>query len=136
MDALGGAPGVWSARYAGLPSNDENNNQKLLEAMKAVEDGRRTARYRCVAAFVDQARGVELWKSGACEGVVLRSYRGSGGFGYTVGRGIGYGYVRHPGVERDWLLAGQYQLEVATERVEATLHLAPLYDPGGDRTRQ
>ena len=60
---------------------------------------------------------------------------GSGGFGYTVGRGIGYGYVRHPGIDRDWLLAGDYQLEVATERVEATLHLAPLYDPSASRIR-
>jgi sarcosine dehydrogenase len=60
---------------------------------------------------------------------------GSGGFGYTIGRGIGYGYLRHADVERDWLLAGQYQLEVATERVEATLHLAPLYDPDARRIR-
>jgi sarcosine dehydrogenase len=61
---------------------------------------------------------------------------GSGGFGYTIGRGIGYGYVRHPRIDRDWLLAGHYQLEVATERVEATLHLAPLYDSNGSRIRQ
>jgi 4-methylaminobutanoate oxidase (formaldehyde-forming) len=61
---------------------------------------------------------------------------GSGGFGYTVGRGIGYGYVRHPGIDREWLLAGSYQLEVATERVDAALHLAPLYDPTGSRIRR
>jgi glycine cleavage system aminomethyltransferase T/glycine/D-amino acid oxidase-like deaminating enzyme len=61
---------------------------------------------------------------------------GSGGFGYTALRGIGYGYVRQPGIDRDWLLAGQYQLEVATERVAATLHLKPLYDPGALRIRQ
>ncbi len=54
----------------------------------------------------------------------------SGGFGYTVGKAIGYGYVRNPaGVDGDWLRAGRYQLEVATERVPATLHLQPLYDP-------
>ncbi len=61
---------------------------------------------------------------------------GSGGFGYTALRGIGYGYVRQPGIDRDWLLAGDYQLEVATERVAATLHLEPLYDPGALRIRQ
>jgi 4-methylaminobutanoate oxidase (formaldehyde-forming) len=59
----------------------------------------------------------------------------SGGFGYTVGRGIGYGYVRHAKIDQAWLLAGDYQLEVATERVAATLHLAPLYDPGASRVR-
>jgi 4-methylaminobutanoate oxidase (formaldehyde-forming) len=55
----------------------------------------------------------------------------SGGFGYTVGRSIGYGYVRDPehGVDRDSVLAGSYQLEVATERVPAEIFLDPLYDP-------
>jgi 4-methylaminobutanoate oxidase (formaldehyde-forming) len=43
--------------------------------------------------------------------------------------------VRHPGIDRDWLLAGHYQLEVATERVEASLHLEPLYDPRASRIR-
>ena len=55
----------------------------------------------------------------------------SGGFGHTVGRSIGYGYVRDPehGVDRDSVLAGSYQLEVATERVPAEIFLDPLYDP-------
>ena len=54
----------------------------------------------------------------------------SGGYGYTVGKGIGYGYVRHAeGVTDAFLDSGRYELEVATERVPATLHLAPLYDP-------
>ena len=54
----------------------------------------------------------------------------SGGFGYTVGQAIGYGYVRNPaGVDTDYLRSGRYELEVATERVPATLHLRPLYDP-------
>ena len=60
----------------------------------------------------------------------------SGGYGYTVGKSIGYGYVRDAGgVSRDWLLAGRYELEVATERVPAEIHLAPLYDPKGERLR-
>ena len=54
----------------------------------------------------------------------------SGGFGYTVGKSIGYGYLRNPnGVSKDWLEQGQYELEVATERVPAELALGPLYDP-------
>jgi sarcosine dehydrogenase len=60
----------------------------------------------------------------------------SGGFGYTIGKAIGYGYVRNPaGVDPDYLRSGPYELEVATERVPATLHLRPLYDPEMVRVR-
>jgi len=84
VDALGGAPGVWSARYAGLPSDDARNNEKLAQAMAAsgVPAGGRGARYRCVAAFVDPGRGLELTRAGVCEGEILSAPRGSGGFGY------------------------------------------------------
>jgi 4-methylaminobutanoate oxidase (formaldehyde-forming) len=58
----------------------------------------------------------------------------SGGYGHTVGRSIGYGYVRRAeGVDRDWVAAGTYELEVATERVPCSVHLAPLWDPEGAR---
>ena len=58
----------------------------------------------------------------------------SGGYGYTVAKNIGYGYVRNPdGVPTDWLMSGRYELEVATERVPAQIHLAPLYDPKMER---
>ncbi len=61
----------------------------------------------------------------------------SGGYGYTVGRSIGYGYVRDPenGVSRDMVLTGHYELEVATERVAATVFLDPLYDPKMQRVK-
>ncbi|MDT8855590.1 aminomethyltransferase family protein [Paracoccaceae bacterium Fryx2] len=60
----------------------------------------------------------------------------TGGFGHTIGKPIGYGYVRHPGgVTEDFLTSGSYELEVASERVPARLHLAPLYDPGNARVR-
>jgi 4-methylaminobutanoate oxidase (formaldehyde-forming) len=60
----------------------------------------------------------------------------SGGYGYTVAKNIGYGYVRNPdGVPTDWLLSGRYELEVATERVPAAIHLAPLYDPKMERIK-
>ncbi len=63
-------------------------------------------------------------------------YLTSGGFGYTIGRPIGYGYVRHPeGVTPEHLSAGTYELVVATERVPARLHMRPLYDPKGARTK-
>ena len=82
VDALDGAPGVWSARYAGLPSDDARNNAKLLEALRDVPDGQRQARFRCAAVFVDPAGGVELVRTGACEGRILRAPRGDMGFGY------------------------------------------------------
>jgi 4-methylaminobutanoate oxidase (formaldehyde-forming) len=59
----------------------------------------------------------------------------SAGFGHTVNRPIGYGYVRSPGVTADWLRAGRYELEVAGDRRAAELHLAPLHDPAGSRVR-
>ena len=60
----------------------------------------------------------------------------SGGFGHTVGTPIGYGYVRNPaGVDRDYVLSGRYELEVATDRVPATVHMAPLYDSRMDRVK-
>jgi 4-methylaminobutanoate oxidase (formaldehyde-forming) len=60
----------------------------------------------------------------------------SGGYGYTVAKNIGYGYVRNPdGVPTDWLLSGRYELEVATERVPAAIHLASLYDPKMERIK-
>jgi XTP/dITP diphosphohydrolase len=80
VDALGGLPGVRSARYAGDPCDDARNNAKLLDALSGVPPERRTARYRCAAAFVDGAR--EVVRSGACEGRVLEAGRGTGGFGY------------------------------------------------------
>ncbi len=61
---------------------------------------------------------------------------GSGGFGYTVGLNIGYGYVRRPaGIDDAWLAGGTYELEVATRRVPAKLCLGPLYDPSNSRIK-
>jgi len=82
VDALGGAPGVWSARYAGEPCDDRRNNEKLLRELAAHPEGPRSARYRCVAAFVDAARNLELSCAGACEGLILGTPQGDGGFGY------------------------------------------------------
>jgi XTP/dITP diphosphohydrolase len=82
VDALDGAPGVHSARYAGLPSDDARNNAKLIAALAALADRPHTGRFRCVAAFVDPARNLELVRSGSCEGQILSAPRGEGGFGY------------------------------------------------------
>jgi 4-methylaminobutanoate oxidase (formaldehyde-forming) len=60
----------------------------------------------------------------------------SGGFGYTIDRAIGYGYVRNAlGVMREWVLAGTYELEVGGIRVPAAVSLQPLYDPTNARVK-
>jgi non-canonical purine NTP pyrophosphatase, rdgB/HAM1 family len=82
VDALHGDPGVYSARWSGEPCDDARNNQKMLRELAGVATEKRTARYRCAAAFVDPARGLELVRTGACEGRLLESARGAGGFGY------------------------------------------------------
>jgi XTP/dITP diphosphohydrolase len=81
VDALGGAPGIYSARYAGEDAADGDNTRKLLEEMKDVPAGKRGGRYRCVAvlAFPD---GREVTPEGSCEGEIAFEPRGTGGFGY------------------------------------------------------
>lgn len=81
VDALGGAPGVRSARYAGEDATDEANNAKLVEALAGTAEDERTCRYRCVAVFVSPD-GRELVASGSCEGRVVLEGRGDLGFGY------------------------------------------------------
>jgi XTP/dITP diphosphohydrolase len=81
VDALGGAPGPRSARYAGAGATDGTNLQALLRALHGVPAAGRTARYRCVAALA-WPDGEELWTEGTCEGVLTSRPRGSGGFGY------------------------------------------------------
>ena len=81
VDALDGAPGVFSARYAGEHGNDAANNEKLLAEMTDVADADRTARFMSVVAFVD-AQGTELHGVGACEGMIGHVGRGEYGFGY------------------------------------------------------
>ena len=83
VDALGGNPGVRSARYAGTPSNANRNNEKLLDAMDNVLDGERSAAFQCVLVYLRRPDdpvpqiGVGRW-----EGEILREPRGSQGFGY------------------------------------------------------
>jgi XTP/dITP diphosphohydrolase len=83
VDALGGAPGVFSARYAGLGANDAENNAKLLRELKGIPDIERTARFRCVMVFLRHAQDPSpLIGQGVWEGVILREPRGEQGFGY------------------------------------------------------
>ena len=81
VDALGGEPGVRSARYAGDDATDDDNNRKLVEALRDVPEEERTCRYRCVAVYV-APDGTEIVAQGTCEGRVILEGRGDLGFGY------------------------------------------------------
>jgi len=81
VDALGGAPGVRSARYAGEAATDRENNRKLVDRLEYVSEENRTARYRCVAVMVTPD-GREVSADGSCEGRIVLEPRGTEGFGY------------------------------------------------------
>ena len=81
VDALQGAPGVYSARYAGEPKDDERNNDKLLKELEGVPDEQRTARFCCSLAVVSPT-GEEFLTEGIVEGRILNERRGKEGFGY------------------------------------------------------
>lgn len=83
VDALGGRPGVRSARFAGEGATDAENNRKLLTELDALGAVKRAARFRCVLCLVDPVhRSEPLLSSGSCEGSIAGSGRGLGGFGY------------------------------------------------------
>jgi XTP/dITP diphosphohydrolase len=81
VDALGGEPGVRSARYAGEDVSYENNNRKLLDALKDIPKERRTARFVCVIALAGP-EGLVFVVEGECSGMISEEHRGEHGFGY------------------------------------------------------
>jgi XTP/dITP diphosphohydrolase len=82
VDALGGAPGVRSARYAGREATYAERMSKLLGELDATGDTERRARFVCVIAVADPSAGALHTFEGACEGRIARAPRGTGGFGY------------------------------------------------------
>ncbi len=82
VDALGGAPGVRSARFAGEAANWEENNRKLLSDLNGVEGSARAAAFRCVVALAVQGDEEVRTVEGVTHGVILDAPRGRGGFGY------------------------------------------------------
>jgi XTP/dITP diphosphohydrolase len=83
VDALSGAPGIYSARYAGAGAGDAANNAKLLRALAGMPNEQRRARYRCALVFVAGPKDeAPLIAEGVWEGSILDSPRGAGGFGY------------------------------------------------------
>jgi len=83
VDALNGAPGIYSARYAGAGCGDDENNRKLLQALDQVPPEQRSARFQCVLVFMRHAEDpTPLICQGSWEGVILDAPRGHNGFGY------------------------------------------------------
>ena len=82
VDALGGAPGVFSARFSDPGATDERNNALLLEKLRNVPLEKRTAFYTCHATLSDPEGNVRAESEGTCRGRILTSTAGSGGFGY------------------------------------------------------
>jgi XTP/dITP diphosphohydrolase len=107
VDALGGAPGVLSARYAGEPSDDRRNVRKLLSELEQVDpkSERRSARFRCVLAIAQNGKLLAKF-GGAVEGTVSGPPRGSGGFGYDpifIPQGFDQTFAELPAVTKNRL---------------------------------
>jgi XTP/dITP diphosphohydrolase len=81
VDALGGAPGVYSARYSGKEATDTGNNALLLKNLESVRGKDRKARFRCVIVLARAGRKVAVF-SGSVEGIIVNQPKGTGGFGY------------------------------------------------------
>lgn len=125
VDALGGKPGVRSARYAGTPSNASRNNEKLLHAMDNVLDGERSAAFQCVLVYLRRPDdpvppiGVGTW-----EGEILREPRGSQGFGYDPLFFI-------PGLNRTAAELSTAEKNTISHRAKAASQLFAMLKDGG-----
>lgn len=83
VPALNGAPGIYSARYAGEHGNDKANNQKLIKELEGLDDDQRNANFRCVMVYLCHPEDpVPIIAEGVWRGTILHAERGSGGFGY------------------------------------------------------
>ena len=82
VDALGGAPGIYSARYSGAGATDEKNNEKLIADLANVPDEKRGAGYLCSVALSDPNGDIRIACEGTCRGRILNEANGEGGFGY------------------------------------------------------
>lgn len=81
VDVLGGAPGVFSARYAGINASDKDNNEKLLKALIGVDEKERSARFRCCLVLMNAQKETHIF-NGVCEGAIAVHVTGASGFGY------------------------------------------------------
>ena len=118
VDALGGVPGVYSARFAGKNATDQDNNTKLLGLLESVPQEKRTARFRCVMAIATPDGTVQT-AEGECEGFILTEPRGTGGFGYDP-------LFYHPESEATFGQLALHQKNMISHRGRALQAAAPL----------
>lgn len=121
VDALNGAPGVRSARFAGETASDADNIALLLQRLRGVADAQRTARFRAVIV-VAHPNGTGVFASGSCDGVITQSPRGAGGFGYDP-----VFYV--PSLSRTFAEIDADTKNRISHRARACASLAPLLRP-------
>jgi 4-methylaminobutanoate oxidase (formaldehyde-forming) len=118
----------WAAK---LKTDTPFLGREALEQQKAGRLAKRLAFFTVDDPEVVLLGRETIYRSGERVGWLT-----SGGFGHSVGQGLGMGYVRNTdGVDRDFLLSGDYELEVACERVPAKLSLQPAYDPKSERVK-
>jgi 4-methylaminobutanoate oxidase (formaldehyde-forming) len=120
-----------SPLVAGLGWAVKLKSQTPFQGRAALEEQAAKLLPRLLAGFTTDPAIVLLGRETIYRDGKRVGWLTSGGYGYTIGRSIGYGYVRDPenGVDRAKVLSGRYELEVATERVPAEVFLDPLYDP-------
>ena len=120
VDALDGAPGVYSARYAGVDATDSANNQKLLQALQGIVPEQRGARFRCVVVYVRNAEDlVPLIAEGCWEGAIGTVPRGTGGFGYDP---LFCDLTAAGGVTAETLSAARTSAELTADEKNARSH--------------
>ena len=117
-------------RQVKLKSGVDFKGRAAVEAQRRDGVKKRLATFTVAADVILSGRET-IYRNGERCG-----WLSSGGYGHTIGKAIGMGYVRHPdGVTRDHVLSGTYELEVATKRIPAEVTLGPLYDPKGARVK-
>jgi sarcosine dehydrogenase len=126
-----------SPLVAGLGWAVKLRSRTPFQGREALEAQARSKLPRLLAGFTADPSVVLLGRETIYRNGKRVGWLASGGYGYTVGRSIGYGYVRDPenGVDRETVLSGSYELEVATMRVPAEVFLDPLYDPAMSRIK-
>jgi XTP/dITP diphosphohydrolase len=127
VDALAGAPGVFSARYGGIPSSTEKNNAKLLEELtraNATTPEQRKSRYRCVLVLAKEGQVLASF-DGACEGTIAPEPKGANGFGYDP-LFIPAGYVKSFGQLTDKTKANLSHRALALKKFTAWCKDNPL----------
>lgn len=122
VDALAGAPGIYSARYSGANATDESNNARLVKELENVPDEKRTAHYVCSIAVADPTGEVRIRAEGKCRGLIALAPRGTNGFGYDP-------YFLLPEYHRTFGELGAVAKRHLSHRARAFERLVPLLLP-------